>query len=399
MPSDQSWHISYIDKYRAPNPDTILNVVYLQRMSDSERQKVEQALNSIDQNAINQLSFPQTAAPRELRFRKWIRDNPCSPSATFEIAKDAYHKQYNSDESYRSIIFVDSGWVQGSVIAAHWHQDGESTQAKLHAARVPAGVANVLLTSCDQNNGITLPQGLGENAFKDAQVNFYKDLPPTEEGDAVSETSEHTWPSHLPDTLCLAKSSPAIVSLRSLDDRTIRRLTREINGTLDENKTDIRIYNWGGPEPTERLLIRDIYNQMQRRTPEADQQMYAFFIDYMLQGENGEPQILAVHRIPRDPGVGVEVLPLSAPSFMTAWKKAAQGEELDQDADIIDIWKKEHVDRLDTATSGKPISSLVKHGYPADRARECDHILSGILPPPLNPRRRAPRTVRRLRFG
>ncbi|KAF1975394.1 hypothetical protein BU23DRAFT_597600 [Bimuria novae-zelandiae CBS 107.79] len=161
-------------------------------MTDDERQQVEQALNNIDQEAIKQLNIPHVSAPRELRFKRWIRDHPASSAVILEIAKDAYSKRYESDGSYSSVIFVDSRWKQGSMIVAHWHRDGESEQTKLSAALVPVGVANVLLTACDQQDDMTLSHALGDDAFQKAQVDLYKDLP----SDGRADTSK--GPSELP---------------------------------------------------------------------------------------------------------------------------------------------------------------------------------------------------------
>lgn len=111
--------------------------------------------------------------------------------------------------------------------------------------------------------------------------------------------------------------------------------------------------NREGPEPTDRLILRDLYNELRRKMLGEDaKKSYIFFIDYMLQRPGGEPQILAISNIARDPGKGVEVFPVFTSEFWSAWKASTVGEELEDAAELVDIWKKEHVDHLNTANSG-----------------------------------------------
>ena len=356
MPLGTSWHIPTISSYNVQDPMADLNVVYLQRMTEIELKQVEEALKTMDQEAVQRLNIGETPQLRPLRIKKWIRDHFPSSANTLEIAKAAHAKQYHSDKTFDSFVFVDSAWDLGNVIAAHWEPTGLDDEERLSAVRVPMGIANIVLTACDRVEGMTLSHALGQDVFEQSQVIFYKDLP---EG-GPSEPSELPWPSHLPRDLKLSKDNPTIVSLRHLDDATMTQLKQDIKAQ------DAQIYNWEGPEPKNRLVIRDIYNRIRYNTDRSEatsepseslQRMYAFFIDYMLQGPNGEPQILSVSRIQRDPVNGVEVLPVFTSEFVEAWGKVVVFEAPEDDAEIVEIWKREHVDHLNTANNGESAST------------------------------------------
>ena len=350
MAHARSWHVPGVRTYNVPDPSGILNVVFLQRMTDIEQQQVRDAINAVDEEAVRRLNIGHPRQPRPLQVKKWIRDYFPPSASILEIATAAHADDSDFDPVFNSIVFVDSGWDMGNVIVAHWERQEADAEERLTAVRVPMGIANVLLNACDRIEGLNLSHALGRDAFDQGQVDFYKDLPKEHAG----SPSQLPWPSHLPDDIKLDSDHPTIISLRHLDDVTITQLKQDIRESSADGVKDVQIYNWEGPEPTDRLLLRDLYNHVLQNADESSEKVYAFFFDYMLHGANGEPQILAVSRIARDAGVGVEVLPVFTSALQVAWYQAAELEEIDEDTELVDIWKKEHVDHLNTANCGEP---------------------------------------------
>lgn len=354
--AESSWHVPTVSKHQVTNPLAELNVVYLQRMTELDQKQVEQALSSVDNDAVQDLNIiGPPPAPRPLRVKKWIRDSEPSSVATLEIARLAYRQGYSGEVSVRSLVFVDSAWDLGDVIVARWEKREEDAEPRLSAARASAGIANVLLTACDGDEEMTLSRALGPERFKQRQVDFYQDL---NEPPAPAISPETPWPNHLPKDLKLSNTRAEIISLRKLDSEAIQKFKDDMKTGSDGDIVDVQVYDWEGPEPTDRLVLRDLYNQILQRSEKRETSLYAWFIDYLLRGPDGGPQRLAVSPILRDPGNGVEVLPVFASCFSRAWDKAANGGYLDEEAELVDIWKKELVDHYNTANPSKSARTL-----------------------------------------
>jgi hypothetical protein len=172
MVQGRSWHIPYISKTAAQPPDQCLHVVFLQRVSDEEYNQIVENMGETDEDWISSLNVPRPPA-RTLEMKKWVRDWWPSSDVILKIAEHAYSIDDYPQISYRSLIFVDSGWEAGNVIAACWEGDGND--CRLNAVRVPVNIAKTLLSVCDVNDGYTLAHVLGSDAYEDAKVDFYAD--------------------------------------------------------------------------------------------------------------------------------------------------------------------------------------------------------------------------------
>lgn len=225
MPRETSWHVPTIFSYRVSDAHRDLNVVLLQRMTETERKHVEQALENADEDAVQRLNIPGPPALRPLRVKKWIRDYFPSTANTLTIAKEAYRVRHSSDLSFTQLAFVDSGWDLGNVIVAHWERQDESEEMKLAAARVPVGIVNALLTACDRIEGMTLAHALGADVYQRLKVDFYADLPNEDQSATAVDLPEHHVP-FLPQDLTIGTRKPVIISLRHLDDDTVASLSR-----------------------------------------------------------------------------------------------------------------------------------------------------------------------------
>ncbi|KPI43235.1 uncharacterized protein AB675_7001 [Cyphellophora attinorum] len=384
-------HVPYIFKYKDPGPEHVLNVFYLQRMSESDRQQVIHGLSEKpDEDLVQRLivDVAQPPAPRKLQEKKWIRDYVPGPDVILAIAKDAVSTESRKDEnSYTSIIFVDRAWDLGNVIATHWETAEDGETKALAAVRVPMRNANFLLTACDKIEGLTLARCLGLDAYEHSRVNLYEDLKGLDEMHMSTRIDpDFQWPSHLPAS-SLQNNKPTIISLRHLSDEAISTLKQRImEGQGSDNiADDVIIHNWQGPEPTRRTFLRDMLITMQIRSSDPEAQLYAFFVDYMLHGEEARSrQILAVSRsdrLVRDESSAVEVLPVFTEHFLRVWDAGKMRKDVSEEGKLVDIWKVEHVDDLnassfDHAFNACPVFFL--QPFTADQEREIRKLVCGI---------------------
>jgi len=342
-----SWHVPDVPPFRRPNTNECLYVVFLQRLSTEERSSVVEALEQTDEEAVRKLNIIEGRPPqRRILAKPWIRDSVPSSAAVLKIAEKAFFEADDSSTACSSLIFADSGWESGNVIVAHWEQQDE--EPRLAACRVPMTIANVLLTACDKFEGTTLSGTLGPKIYEESKVVFYDDLPSQP---PVRPTPRYPWPKHLPENLALDKSRPTIVSLRNLDADTIAKFHKDVEGAAEDLPArDVQAYNWEGPEPSNRLQLQHLFLHMWKNTAEEDRNMCAFFIDYLLQGPNGEPQIVAAFD---GHGSGTTFVPIRCNEFLAAWKAAADGEDISENEDLVDIWGREFIDDLNTINWGQ----------------------------------------------
>ena len=348
-PRGKSWHVPFIFKYNAPSPKDALHVVFLQRLSEDERGQVLQNLNETDDEWVSRLNV-QAPSPRRLVAKAWIRDYWPSSDVILDIAKAAYFGTDDlggarEEEKYQSLILCDSGWEAGNVIAARWETDQTAGESRLIAARVPMNVANVLLTACDSIEGCTLVTVLGEEAFEESKVDFYKDGSQQVTEDAEKTSTPYEWPSSLPKDIALSEKDPCIISLRKLEETAVDKLLSTIiTGDEDKQKfSNIKIHNWQDRQPS-RADIYHIFQAMHNNTPEANRNMNAFFIDYILQGDNSEPQILVAttFRVDR-PSECVQVIPIQTGDFLKFWRMAANGLGESELEELGELTRKENI--------------------------------------------------------
>ena len=339
-PTGKSWHIPFISKYQRLDPQDWLHVFFLQRLQEEERSQIVQNLSEIDRDWADQLDVPVPDL-RKLNPRAWIRDYWPSSNVILEIAKDALSSTEYPDLSYRSLIFVDSGWEAGNVIAAHWEDC--AGEMRVVAARVPMNIANLLLTVCDLHEGYALSQVLGDEAYEESKVDFYQDASSQEQEGKGRSVSTIKWPSCLAENLALSKEDLIITSLKHLSEEEIESLLRKIiNADEEGDQFDtIKIHNWQGPRPT-RADISRIFHRMLENTPEADREEPAFFVDYLLEGENGEPVILAAKLYSYHRGQGaVQLLPVRPELLLGFWTAAASGDGREEGEELCEIWSQE----------------------------------------------------------
>ena len=83
---------------------------------------------------------------------------------------------------------------------------------------------------------------------------------------------------------------------------------------------------------------------MYENTPEEDRALHAFFIDYMLQGADGEPQILAATKSDYPGREDVYLIPVRTDGFLHFWKEKSKGARSDDTLEQAcgDIWRREY---------------------------------------------------------
>ena len=348
MVQGQSWHIPYISKTAAQPPDQCLHVIFLQRVSDEEYNQIVENLREIDEDWISSLDVPRPP-DRTLEMKKWVRDWWPPSDVILKIAEHAYSSDGYSAISYRSFIFVDSGWEAGNAIAARWEGDGNDS--RLNAVRVPMNIAKTLLSVCDVNDGYTLAHVLGSEAYEDAKVDFYVDATGSSNPEAPASIESYKLPESLPQDLALSKTELVIASLRTLKQSEIEDLVRNIiNGHEGEDEIpSIKIFNWHESYPT-RTEIRRMFYRIKQNTSEADRDMPLFFVDALLEGEGGIPQLIWAKETPHWRTPTVQIFPANTKKVIKLWKDAAQGiiaENLEESEEYVDIWNVEHVFDLD----------------------------------------------------
>jgi hypothetical protein len=281
--------------------------------------------------------------------KKWIRDYWPSSDVILEIARHAYSNDGQQEKSYRSLIFVDSGWEAGNVIAARWEGDGD--HARLSAVRIRMNIAKSLLSVCDLNEGYTLVRVLGEEAFEDAKVDFYIDATPPPKDDSISPAKEYKIPECLPQDIALSKTEVAIVSLRHLEQAEIEDLIRGILNGYDSEYTapPIKIHNWHGSYTT-RIEIRKLFYRIQQNSSEPDRDMPLFLVDALLEGPDGKPQFISACNSTHWRQKIVQIMPVKTEKVLSLWKEATQGsleECFAGTEEYGDIWNAEYVFDLD----------------------------------------------------
>lgn len=353
-----SWHIPTISAFERLDPAEVLHVVFLQRTASDERSEVVQALGKADEDVLQQLDIPEQTTVRRIVQRRWIRDYWPSSAAILTIAERA-HIPYRrngptQDPSYSSVVFADSGWESGNVIAAHWEQSGE--EWLLAAARVKIGLANLLLTACDAIEGMTMSQALGPDTYQELMIDLYKDLPTKPLVPRICFTPSVELPSHLPQGLATDTLQPILISLRSLDTETMAQLRREITeGSQDIPAPNVQIYNWEGPEPTDPLV--------RTSSGETPNGMAAFFVDYLHQGPNGEPRIVACIDQSHGTESNTVLVPVYTATFLEACKAAAIKVGIEQENGLVDQWQREEFEDLNVAVLGKsPVLTCKQRG-------------------------------------
>ena len=135
-------------------------MIFLQRLSDGEQEQTLQNLRDVSREWSSQFDG-ERPEPRNLLSRNWTHDYWPSSDVILEIARDGRSTDGYYAKSYRSLIFVDSGWEAATVIAAHWESSSEGGE-HLSTARVPMDTANLLLPACDTRRDFTLADHLGE---------------------------------------------------------------------------------------------------------------------------------------------------------------------------------------------------------------------------------------------
>ncbi len=335
----ESWHLPCIFKYQT-NPEEHLFVVFLQLMSREEWEQVITNLEEVDADRVSEFDVPAPKL-RRLQPKPWIRDYWPSSNVILKIAKHANSTEGHGNVAYRSLVFVDSGWEAGNVVAARWESDGDVL--RFNAVRVPMNLANAVLTACDLNEGFTLSQALGEDIYEEAKVDFYEEQPP----EAVARSAQtilFKWPDSLPKDLRMPKDRPYIISLRELSDVQIESLQDEMVGEPDVQDSSSRrmeIYKWKGCTPS-RAAIYHIFKQIQDNSPDSDGNIHIFLIDNVLEGPNGKPQLLtAMDYRPEHENV-VKIAPILTKDAVPLWRKSAAGEDSEVILDeYADMWRRE----------------------------------------------------------
>lgn len=355
-PAGRSWHIPYVSKYQRLKPDEHLYVAFLQWLSQEEREQVVRSLETVDNDEASRFDVP-TPTPRRLVPRPWIRDYWPSSNAILEIGKHANVKERDDEYAYRSIIFIDSGWEAGNVIAAHW--EGPEGAQQFNAVRVPMSLANSLLNACDEHEGYTLSRALGYEIFEEAKVDFYKALPPKLPEPPVETGKSFAWPEGLPRNLRLPKDRPYIVTFRELSqsqEDTLRRTIAGSDKAARLRSSAFDIYHCKGSGSSRRAIYH-IFKHIYNSSPESDRNMAVFFIDDVLKEANDAPQLLAViqHRpeLDRPEHHRVSTAPIQTENFLPLWKASAaseNSEDLEGEGVLEkygDIWRKEDVHDLE----------------------------------------------------
>ncbi|KAK5174215.1 uncharacterized protein LTR77_001295 [Saxophila tyrrhenica] len=337
-----SWHLPCIPKHRRLNPDEHLYILFLQRMSVDEKEQVMKSLEEVDSSQVH--SFDRTtAAPRQLDSKRWIRDYFPSSNAILEIARHANAESGYREFSYPSLILVDSGWEASTVIAARWELVAGESKLKFNAARVPMNVANVLLSTCDANEGLTLAQALGDDVYEETKVDFYEDARATSLAAPSRFGRPFVWEEHFEDDYGFGSDAPPIVSLRRLSNTERETLKKTVlAGQNDTNAKleDLRIYQWKGPGSSRRAIYHIFKHIFDKWNGVTDM----FFVDDVLEGENHEPQIMAAMNTDIPNTDSIKMAPIPTTSVLPFWTGSGSGK---YGEDLLekygDIWRKEVV--------------------------------------------------------
>nr|POE74559.1 hypothetical protein CFP56_37090 [Quercus suber] len=319
-----SWHIPRISTYRIDPPDLLLHVVFLQRQSESSRTQIIERLGTVDKEWATQ--YDANPRVRRLKAVPWIRDHWPSSEIILGITSSA--------PDYKSFVLVDSGWEDGTVLAAHWADD-EHGQPHMYTARVQMDVANVLLTLLDDGKVATFAEVLGEQAYEDAKVDFYKSPTGTKRKHRPYEP-----PSFLPNDLTLNKYEIEIIALRDLTDEQIKTLTDTIKGgtkrstSVAANAENVKMHKWQGGNPSRRDL-RQIYDWMVENSPEEDRHLPAFFVDNFLECKGHAPRVIAVKADGTPRRDDIEIFPLRTKMVLPYFEKN------EEDDDHGMIWQQE----------------------------------------------------------
>ncbi|KAK5130018.1 hypothetical protein LTR08_002534 [Meristemomyces frigidus] len=356
---ESSSHIPTLTTHDQRPPSEALHIIFLQRLPEATRTEILNSLRTNDPETVawsKQFAPDNTPQPRALIPMPWIRDWWATSPVILEIcAQGQRNNRFPPGHEYTSFVLVDSGWDAGTVIAAHWTAgtegvgDGEGLAARLEAVRVPVGIANMLLTLLDKGSVRDFADVLGEEAYEDAKVDFYQDLPVREAGLAAGPEKAYQPPSFLPKDLCSSASTLYVLSLVELEPSAVSALKAEIlhgDGTTDE-RPDVRIIPWQGPMPT-RSDLAIIFDWIMANSSPSMSHSCAFFVDYMLQRPDGRPQIIASyytrgHRA--DVPDQARLVPVDAECVIEYWRAActhAAENEINFDLDG-DIWRKEVV--------------------------------------------------------
>nr|POE47284.1 hypothetical protein CFP56_00616 [Quercus suber] len=314
-----SWHHPSIPTYRIGPPNLLLHVIFLQRQSVASRARVIERLGNVDKEWATQ--YDVSPRIRNLEAVPWIRDHWPSSDAILSITASA--------PDYKSFVLVDSGWEDGTVIATHWSDDEHGTP-HLYAARVQMDVANVLLTLLDDGKVASFAEVLGEQAYEETKVDFYKDkLPPTGE---KRKAQPYEPPSFLPKNMGLNKETIEIVALRELADEQIKTLTETIQGgtkratRVAASTESVRIHPWQG-ESSSRFEMRQIYDWIMENSPEENRCLPVFFVDSLLEHEDHAPRIVAVIADKNPQIEPIRIFPLHTNRVLPYFEKNENEEE------------------------------------------------------------------------
>lgn len=206
-------------------------------------------------------------------------------------------------------------------------------------------IAKTLLAVCDANEGYDLAHVLGSEVFEESKVDFYVDRTQSNER-PKAPVQQYALPDFLPDNLSLSKEQPFILSLRTLDQQQIDQLLGNILcGNQDDKQMDsVKMINWQGPYPT-RTDIHRIYCRIRENTAEESQDMPLFLVDALLEGKDGQPQLLMARQASNRGQQAIQVIPIHTGPFLEFWQLASQGsvEENTQETDkYADIWSSEY---------------------------------------------------------
>lgn len=369
----RSWHVPHVFKYDIPPPDQCVNVVFLQRVSDDEYNQVVENLEEIDEDWVNTLDVPKPP-PRSLNAKRWIRDYWPSSDVILEIAEQAKSSERYDEQSYRCLIFVDSGWEAGNCIAARWESEGDDL--KLRAVRVPMNIAKTLLSACDANEGHSLASILGNDTFEDTKVDFYVDATGPSEQHVETPKDVYSLPESMPQDLALSKENLVIVSLRKLSQDEIEDVVRKITQQPEADKAapSIKIYNGDGSYETRSEILK-LFDRIYQNSDEMSRSMPLILIDCLYEGEEGEPQMLLATK---SESSSLELTPAKTDKVLRLWLDAKEGaleKVMYNTTEYVDIWDVEKVFDLNVHKSfGEGRRLYIMREYwlkPIERMRGC----------------------------
>ena len=340
-------HSAHVPFFKSSlDPKENLHVVFLRRFSGKERAQIINDLENVDEQLTKQLDIAPKR-PRQLKLaRRWIRDHEALPGTMLAIAAAAAHHHRPDTQSHKSFIFVDSSWEDGVVLASHLDEtlDGETS---LTTFRVPKGIARSLLDWCDESSEHRLDEVLSEEKLVDLKMDIKKiSSEPMPASNNDDDDDAVDLPDFLPGDLRLSESEPIIISLRHLDEETIQALSQSLGGDKADTNPSVKIYNWEGAEEASRLDMLQMYTRMRQNSSDDSRDVYTFFVDNILQGSEGEPQILAVKQKISRAFSGFGMIPIRTDAFWSFWKQMLSNEEsADEKArkDYGEIWQQEQV--------------------------------------------------------